>query len=72
MLLISVIAAIGIVIFAKASMPDVKNYGVEIKKYNPNGICDALAPGCGYCPGEVVDNKCYVQDKEKANLYNSD
>ena len=24
------------------------------------GICTALTPECGYCPGEIIDKKCYV------------
>ena len=32
----------------------------EIKSYNPHGLCHALMPECGICPGKVTDEKCYV------------
>lgn len=22
--------------------------------------CEALSPGCGYCPGKIINGKCYV------------
>ena len=30
--------------------------------YVPPGevSCDALIPECGYCPGEVTNNRCYI------------
>lgn len=41
----------------------------QVKSYDPNGICLAVNnPECGYCPGEVVDNKCFVE-KDQLQQY---
>lgn len=37
----------------------------QVESYNANGVCDAINnPECGYCPGEVKEDKCYVRQGE--------
>lgn len=33
----------------------------EISSYNVEGICAAIMPECGLCPGERIEDKCYVK-----------
>ena len=43
---------------------------VEGFNYNvyKNGGCEAATPACGYCPGEVVNEECYIaKDSTFAN-----
>lgn len=37
---------------------------LKIQGFNSEGICAALMPACGYCPGEESDNNCYVTQAE--------
>lgn len=40
----------------------------QVKSFNANGICLAINnPECGYCPGKVIDEQCFV-DKDKSVL----
>lgn len=44
-----------------------------VANYKWDGICMAITPECGYCPGKTIDKKCYVNpdnltDAEKANI----
>ena len=44
---------------------------IEVTDYvYPTGIvCEALLPECGYCPGEVTANRCYImRGKDYPNL----
>jgi hypothetical protein len=34
----------------------------QVKSYSAGGICQSVNdPECGYCPGTIIDNKCYVK-----------
>lgn len=37
---------------------------LRIEGFNSKGVCAALMPACGYCPGEEVDDNCYVTQSE--------
>jgi hypothetical protein len=37
---------------------------LKIASFNSEGICAALMPTCGYCPGEEIDGNCYVTQAE--------
>ena len=60
-----VVVALGILVAAhtvgNSSTPPGK---LKIADFNSEGICAALTPTCGYCPGEEVDGNCYVTQKE--------
>ncbi len=60
-LLLVLLLVATICIFMSQYGTGTKEQRSEIKNYNPDGICDALLPGCGYCPGEIIGRKCFVK-----------
>jgi hypothetical protein len=46
---------------------------VKVESYNNYDgrgvICQALVPECGYCPGKVHNNQCYVDPKDDMQNY---
>ena len=56
------VAAVYVLYFIDWDAPD----GMRmVKSYrdtsNDEVVCLALSPGCGICPGEVINKKCYVK-----------
>jgi hypothetical protein len=43
--------------------PDVTDK-IKIHGFNSQSACEALTPGCGYCPGEESGSDCYVTQAE--------
>jgi hypothetical protein len=38
-----------------------EDYGmVEVTDYVQDAACDAMMPGCGYCPGTVTAGRCFI------------
>lgn len=35
-----------------------------IADFNPEGVCAALTPSCGYCPGTEANGNCYATQLE--------
>lgn len=54
--LLALTLIIGVTIFWSLTRSDMR----EIKSFK-YGICQAAMPECGVCPGEVVNDKCYVK-----------
>lgn len=62
LLLLAVAVFLMVVVLFYNKKPN-PNTMTEIENYNPRGTCLAVnEPECGYCPGEIVDNKCYVKN----------
>jgi hypothetical protein len=40
----------------------IKNFRTPLPGYL--GICDSLAPQCGYCTGQIIGDACYVSQNE--------
>jgi hypothetical protein len=37
---------------------------LKIEGFNSEGVCAALMPSCGYCPGQESASNCYVTQEE--------
>lgn len=37
---------------------------IKIKDFNGEGLCAAIMPSCGYCPGEEKSGGCYVTQEQ--------
>lgn len=63
--LISVIVLVGgslLIVLSQLVKNDAPKGMRQVKSFDANGICLALNnPECGYCPGEVKQDKCYVK-----------
>lgn len=65
------IIAIGFIAYQPVRSSDGR---LRIKDFNPGGVCAALTPDCGYCPGHEQHEGCWVTEKqlETYRSYDSD
>jgi hypothetical protein len=64
LLIVAGAAVIKMYVLKDAKMVNGKTvYEVEDYRHVEFGqvTCHALVPECGYCPGEVIDKKCYKE-----------
>lgn len=63
LILLLILAVVGVYWFKFGSDGAPAGYKLE-KSYNkimPGRLtCASLSPECGYCPGKVINDKCYV------------
>lgn len=57
LIIITVVVGITILLVG-SSTPDGMR---QVNSYKRNSSCLALSPECSYCPGDVIEKKCYVR-----------
>lgn len=58
--LIAIAVVVAIIVFLVGlSMILTRDSGSKVENYDPDGVCAAQTPECGFCPGNVRGDKCY-------------
>lgn len=67
-IILILISVISLILINNRDSAATKGYkrvnGFVYHKPDANGIavgCDASIPSCGYCPGEIINEACYVK-----------
>lgn len=63
--ILTAVVIVIVVIFTRGSNNSANPSGkLKIEGFNSEGICAAIMPACGYCPGEEINGNCYLTQAE--------